>query len=556
MKSIFALSTWVCGKRGSAQHGLFLLLFLGLVLCIGSLLVPRVHAQRENGSRAINPPGIDGALLLCGEGKVSDAVIDEFVKLAGGPTSRIVVFLSPMESKDQAAVVKRREEWKARKPQSLLVWPGWPGNSGDVAEILGFLRNATGIWIGGEGMHAKDSLETSLQGHLHGLLQRQGVLAATSRAAALVGQGRIIAEGASSNMVKGWDLLPGASLDLSPHKSDQERHFKTVLTSSLGLFGVGIEEGNSLLVRGREMRAIGAGHVSIYLAETPERPARTIDLHADGVADFTALRRAAIARSEAPFPAKELAVPEVAKGTLVIVGGGAIPPRIVREFIESAGGADAPTVVLPTSNPDPLPPNLGEWLKRAGAKNVHVLTARVLADVEAAENLEVLKQAKGVWFDGGRQWRFVDAYAGTKAEALLHDVLRRGGVIGGSSAGATIQGEYLCRGNPLGPKDIMSEGYERGLSFLPGVAIDQHFTQRRRQPDMTLLMKTYPQLLGIGLDEGTALVVQGSVAKVMGRGRAHFYDRRKPVMEGKPDYEALSDGGLYDLNKREALPGQ
>src|SRR5205823_10371724 len=101
---------------------------------------------------------------------------------------------------------------------------------------------------------------------------------------------------------------------------------------------------------------------------------------------------------------------------------------------------------------------------------------------------EPLREAKGVWFSGGRQWRFVDAYEGTLCEKLFHDVLKRGGAIGGSSAGATIQGAYLCRGNPLGNLDIMAEGYERGFGFLPGTAIDQHFFKRNRLGDMQNLV--------------------------------------------------------------------
>jgi cyanophycinase-like exopeptidase len=127
-------------------------------------------------------------------------------------------------------------------------------------------------------------------------------------------------------------------------------------------------------------------------------------------------------------------------------------------------------------------------------------------------------------------------------------------VIGGSSAGASIQAEYMCRGSPLGNLDIMSEGYERGLGFLPGVAVDQHFTQRNRHKDMTALMKTYPQLLGIGIDESTAIIVTGSVAEVMGKNNVHFYDRNKPVEDGKPDYEKLEAGDRYDLKARKLLP--
>ena len=117
-----------------------------------------------------------------------------------------------------------------------------------------------------------------------------------------------------------------------------------------------------------------------------------------------------------------------------------------------------------------------------------------------------MAKATGVWFGGGRQWRFVDAYEGTKAHPLMKEVLKRGGVIGGSSAGATIQGDYLCRGSPFGNEEIMYEGYERGLGFLPGVAIDQHFSRRKRFADMTALVKAYPQLLGVGLEIGRAHV--------------------------------------------------
>ena len=133
------------------------------------------------------------------------------------------------------------------------------------------------------------------------------------------------------------------------------------------------------------------------------------------------------------------------------------------------------------------------------------------------------------------------------------DVLDRGGVVGGSSAGASIQGEYLARANPVANFDIMAPGYERGLGFISGVAIDQHFSQRRRQKDMTRLVDTYPQLLGIGLDESTAIVVQKSEAKVVGRGRVFFYDRNQPVVSGEDDFIALSAGQKFDLAKRKLI---
>ena len=136
----------------------------------------------------------------------------------------------------------------------------------------------------------------------------------------------------------------------------------------------------------------------------------------------------------------------------------------------------------------------------------------------------------------------------------MKEVLLRGGVIGGSSAGASIQARYLARATPIENFRIMAPGYERGgLGFISGVAIDQHFTQRGRQKDMTQLMATHPQLLGIGLDEATAIIVRQSTARVVGRGKAHFYDRRLPIFPDQPDYIALPEGSTYDLGEREVL---
>ena len=99
----------------------------------------------------------------------------------------------------------------------------------------------------------------------------------------------------------------------------------------------------------------------------------------------------------------------------------------------------------------------------------------------------------------------------------------------------------------------MAPGYERGLGFIRGVAIDQHFSQRRRQKDMTQLVNRYPQLLGIGIDESTALVVQKSRAEVVGRGKVYFYDRNQPVVPGEDDFLALKSGSVFDLAEREVV---
>lgn len=168
--------------------------------------------------------------------------------------------------------------------------------------------------------------------------------------------------------------------------------------------------------------------------------------------------------------------------------------------------------------------------------------------------LEPLKRATGIWFGGGRQWNLADSYYGTRAHQLMKQCLERGGVIGGSSAGASIQASYLARATPIENFQIMAPGYERGgLGFIKGVAIDQHFSQRNRLPDLTQLVHSYPQLLGIGIDESTAIEVSGSVAHVSGRGNVFFVDGAKLQTDGTPSVSKLQQGSKYDLSKREPV---
>jgi cyanophycinase len=511
-----------------------------LFLIFIPLVATRIEAEEKLApAPRLRPSGIDGILMI-GGGEMSDAVRDRFVQLAGGEKARLVLLLHGDE------VEKRLPSWKARKPASALLLEVRSRKMADDAELLKPLREATGVWLEGAA-YPGTALETALRA----TLKRGGIVGGTAALS------RRMLSGTAMKTAHGFDLLPGTAIAPNFKDEDKERLLE-VLNKTPGLVGLGIGDGAALIVKGREMRVRGKGTVSVCLAACPTRPTRTVELKAGGVSDFTMWRRAALARSGSAFPPALAPVPEVPHGALVIVGGGGMPAPVVRKFIELAGGADAPIVVLPTAQPDPLPARYGEttMFERAGAKNVQVLPGRNLKDVEDPHNLAALKKAKGIWFGGGRQWRFMDAYEGTKAEPLIRAVLRRGGVIGGSSAGASIQADYLARGSPLNNTDMMCEGYERGLGFLPGVAVDQHFARRNRFPDMTALMKTYPQLLGIGIDEATALVVQGHVGEVMGRGKAYFYDRRKPIPKAAPDYQAVEAGSRYDLKARKVLPAE
>ena len=243
-------------------------------------------------------------------------------------------------------------------------------------------------------------------------------------------------------------------------------------------------------------------------------------------------------------------------GTVIVVGGGSMPHDIYAAFIAAAGGPDALIVDVPTAGGaaaygDQTPSSVG-WM-RAGARNVVVLhtTDRKLADTDSFPS--VLARARGVWFEGGRQFHLVDSYAGTRTERAFHDVLARGGVVGGSSAGASILGDFLVRGAPSNDNMIMDDpSHEKGFAFLRGVAIDQHVVARSRLPDLAdSIMPKYPNLLGMSEDEGTAWVVRGDTARIIGYDKAFAY-RGHETDPGKP-FLTLHPGDVYDLGARRVV---
>ncbi len=242
-----------------------------------------------------------------------------------------------------------------------------------------------------------------------------------------------------------------------------------------------------------------------------------------------------------------------ARGSLVLVGGSMQDAAIVERFLELAGGEDAPLVLIPTAGGaesyDPTWPGTGPFLA-AGARHLTVLhtTDRHTANTDAF--VEPLRHARGVWFGGGRQWRLADAYLDTKVHEALREVLDRGGVIGGSSAGATILGSYLVRGDTR-TNTIMMGDHEEGFGLLRGVGVDQHLLRRNRQFDLIEVIRARPDLLGIGLDEDTAIVVQGDRFEVIGQSYVAIYDHERLLDSGGLFY-LLAPGDEYDLATREA----
>ncbi|HUR55246.1 MAG TPA: cyanophycinase [Gemmataceae bacterium] len=513
---------------------------------------------------AEHPTELPGPLVIVGGGKVPDDARKEFVRLAGKDKAKIVVIPTASADADDATKAEGFfKPWKDLEPASVVVLHTRDKKQADSANFIKPLSEATGVWFGG-GDQTKLTAAyrgTRVEVELKKLHARGGVIGGTSAGAAVLSDVMIEGGTDTAKLGVGFGFLPGFIVDQHFIARDRQKRLEGAVALHPDHVGVGIDEGTALVIEKRSMKIMGESSVTVCFAKGAGKPPLSVVVkkpanpRAGAPLDLFQLRRAAANRAaKEPFPPAKPPSPMLEKGSLVIVGGGGAGPDIWKKFIDLAGGPEELLVVIPTAMEDPLAAESVEEkiLKKHGAKNVVSLHTRDPKKADAPKFSEVLLKAKGVWFSGGRQWRFVDAYEGTLTEKRFHGVLERGGVIGGSSAGASIQSEFMPRGHPLGNTVMAAEGYERGFCFLRGCAVDQHFFARKRTADMTGLMKQYPQYLGIGIDEGTAIVVTKGVAEVIGRTKVAFYDTAKD-RDGNTDYDEVPSGEKYDLVKRKKI---
>lgn len=485
-----------------------------------------VSAARAFGADSSVPTadGWPGTLIIAGGGGVPNDVRSALKESLHGDGSLVVIADAASDPKEAAESSKN---WLAESGISnvVAVDPSLAESARSLMTVAA-IDAASAVWIcGGQQSRlattfAKSGVEEALQR----LLLRGGTVGGTSAGAAMMSKVMIASGKEQPEISEGWDLLQGAIVD--QHFTNRNRLSRLQIAVGMHpeLLGFGIDEATAVVVKGRQIRVIGNDSAYVVLAKTDFQNAEVLQVAAGEVADMTQLRRAARQRASRVNPGEpQFGSPEVRSGSLVIVGGGAMTEDVVQRFVELAGGESANIVVLPTAvSREETSDRAPGFLKKESVASIKVLTQRGPAEVASEEFRLSLKSATGIWFGGGRQWNFVDAYEGTEAIELFRDVLRRGGVIGGSSAGATIQGEFLVRGHPLGNSVMMAEGYERGFAFLPGTAIDQHFSERNRFPDLLPVIRSHPKMLGVGIDEGTAIIVTGTTVEVIGQHAAHF----------------------------------
>jgi len=254
-------------------------------------------------------------------------------------------------------------------------------------------------------------------------------------------------------------------------------------------------------------------------------------------------------------------------GTLIAIGGGGNDLLLIKEFKKYAGGDTAKIVIIPTALPDDYLQKdsslleIKQSFELAGFKYITILHTRDTTHANDEHFIAPLKTATGLFFTGGRQWRIADGFLNTKAHEEMFKLLDRGGVIAGTSGGATIQGSYLTRGDTK-DNQIMMGDHEMGLGFITNIAIDQHVLARNRQFDMFDILKNHPELLGVGIDENTAIVVQADILEVIGKSYVLIYDKSfwsregsdlKHLPEKNDLFYFLKAGDRYNLAERKII---
>lgn len=258
------------------------------------------------------------------------------------------------------------------------------------------------------------------------------------------------------------------------------------------------------------------------------------------------------------------------KGTLIIVGGYE-SQEIKKTFVEIAGGVNSKIIIIPNASSYPV--ENGEYQKKAlevyGAQAEVLYFTRETADDES--NLLKVENADAVFFIGGDQSNLTRDMLGTKLLQKIKDLYEKGGLIGGSSAGAAVMSYVMITGNELINKDstVSFVSIERdnveikeGFGFLKNVIIDQHFIIRKRYNRLFSLMLDYPQLTGVGIDEATAIIVYpDNKFKVIGDNQVVVIDAANSILlpeSNKPGIEnitvhILNNGSIYDLNTHKVI---
>ncbi len=221
---------------------------------------------------------------------------------------------------------------------------------------------------------------------------------------------------------------------------------------------------------------------------------------------------------------------EKKRGSLVIIGGAEDKQGdcvVLREFVRKAGGVKARIAVMTaaTSKPREVGDDYTRVFERLGAESVEVVHTENREDSQREDSLRTIKQATGIFFTGGDQSRIVDFIKGTPLDEAIHKRHEEGAVIGGTSAGAAMMPTQMIEGGEsVSHPSVDAVSIGPGMGFLPDILVDQHFAQRGRLGRLLAALVLEPEVLGLGIDEDTAIIVNGDEFEVVGQGAVTVVD--------------------------------
>ncbi|MBE9197644.1 MULTISPECIES: cyanophycinase [unclassified Nodularia (in: cyanobacteria)] len=262
------------------------------------------------------------------------------------------------------------------------------------------------------------------------------------------------------------------------------------------------------------------------------------------------------------------------KRQLVIIGGAEDrdgDSQILREFVRRAGGIKAKIVIMTAAAE--LPRDVGDdYIKvfeRLGSEGVRILDTETRDDASSSTALEAIAQATGIFFTGGDQARITSILKDTEIDAAIHQRFSEGIVVAGTSAGAAVMPDkMIVEGDAQTHPRMEIVDIGPGLGFLPGVVIDQHFSQRGRLGRLLSALVQEPAVLGFGIDENTAMVVTEHEIEVIGEGSVTIIDESEAtnnmgeILKDEPlaifaaKLHILPNGYKFDLNTRQPILNQ
>lgn len=229
------------------------------------------------------------------------------------------------------------------------------------------------------------------------------------------------------------------------------------------------------------------------------------------------------------------------QGQLVIIGGAEDKEgdcQILREFVRRAGGTKAKIVIMTAATE--LPREVGEnyirVFERLGAEDVRIIDTESREDAKSSTALEAIEKATGVFFTGGDQARITSILKDTEIDAAIRKRFSEGLVVGGTSAGAAVMPDVMIvEGDSETNPRMETVDMGPGMGFLPGVVIDQHFSQRGRLGRLISALAQQPAVLGFGIDENTAMVVTNDQFEVIGEGAVTIVDESSATHSNADD---------------------